>query len=72
MEEWGITDEEIDLSMMYDLLREQFCNSNDLWVKETLDWWNECVLAFPRPTLSPQTIVQTGFSESYQQQCRFP
>jgi len=40
-EEWNISDEEVDLSLMYDLLREQFWDLDDLWVKETLSWWNE-------------------------------
>lgn len=46
MEEWSVSDEEVDLSLMYDLLREQFQDPDDPWVKETLGWWNEYVLAF--------------------------
>jgi hypothetical protein len=43
MEKWGIQDENtaINLSMLYNLLREQFGDSNDPWYKETLEWWNK-------------------------------
>lgn len=43
MEKWGIEDENTatNLSMLYDLLREQFSDPNDSWYKETLEWWNE-------------------------------
>jgi len=49
MERWGIVDDDtgINLSVLYDLLREQFQYPDDSWCKETLKWWNECVLAFP-------------------------
>jgi hypothetical protein len=49
MEKWGISDENtgINLSTLYDLLREQFQDPNDPWYKETLKWWDECVLTPP-------------------------
>jgi hypothetical protein len=43
MEKWSNEDEEIDLFLMYDMFREQFQDTDDPWVKETLNWWNECV-----------------------------
>lgn len=55
MEEWNIKDQEVDLSLMYDLLREQFRDPDDPWVKETLGWWNEYVLAFPPQAPGPFT-----------------
>ena len=42
MTTWGMKDGEIDLSLLYDLLRRQLCDPDDPWVKETLQWWNEC------------------------------
>lgn len=46
MEQWGMIDSDTgtDLSALYDLLREQFQDLEDPWCKETLKWWNECVL----------------------------
>ena len=44
---WGMKDEEVDLSLLYDLLRHQFHNPDDLWVKETLQWWDRYVTRFP-------------------------
>ena len=44
---WGVRDEEVDLSMLYDLLRQQLHNPNDTWVQETLEWWNRCVSTSP-------------------------
>ena len=43
MEKWGIVDHNtgINLSTLYDLLREQFQDPDDPWCKETLRWWNE-------------------------------
>ena len=40
---WGIKDGEVNLSTLYDLLRQQFRNPDDPWVKETLEWWNRFV-----------------------------
>ena len=57
MEEWRVDDEEVDLSMMYDLLRELFHDPDDPWVKETLAWWNEYVLAFRWQLPSPFIII---------------
>jgi hypothetical protein len=66
MEEWGIRDQEVDLSLLYDLFREQFQDLDDSWVKETLDWWNACVLAFRSQTPQPiHMIPQTSLSQSY-------
>jgi len=31
----------MNLSTLYDLLREQFQDPDDPWCKETLAWWNE-------------------------------
>jgi len=47
---WGMTDEEVDLSSMYDVLRQQFQNTNDPWVRETIQWWDRFV-----PMLHHQT-----------------
>jgi len=43
MEKWGMVDDNtgMNLSTLYDLLREQFQDPNDPWRKETLKWWNE-------------------------------
>ena len=41
---WGMMDEEVNLSSMYDVLRQQFQNPDDPWVKETLQWWDGYVL----------------------------
>ena len=47
---WGMTDDEVDLSSMYDVLRQQFQNPDDPWVKETIRWWDRYVSTFPRRT----------------------
>ena len=49
MEKWGIVDDEtgLNLSTLYDLLREQFQDLDDPWCKETLQWWDEYVSKFP-------------------------
>ena len=44
MEKWSLTFGDVNLSLLYDLLREQFCNPEDPWYRDTLKWWNECVL----------------------------
>ena len=44
---WGMTDEEIDLSLMYDLLRQQLQDPDDPWVKETLKWWDRYLPRLP-------------------------
>jgi len=43
MEKWAMVDDNtgMNLSTLYDLLREQFQDPDDPWCKETLDWWNE-------------------------------
>lgn len=43
MEKWAMVDDNtgMNLSTLYDLLREQFQDPNDPWCKETLEWWNE-------------------------------
>jgi len=43
MEHWSMSDDDtgINLSTLYDLLREQFWDPDDSWCKETLEWWNE-------------------------------
>jgi len=43
MEKWGMVDDNtgMNLSTLYDLLREQFQDPDDPWCKETLEWWNE-------------------------------
>lgn len=43
MEKWSMSDDEtgVDLSTLYDLLREQFQDPDDPWCKETLKWWDE-------------------------------
>lgn len=45
MEKWAIQDDNtgINLSALYDLFREQFCDPDDPWYTETLEWWNEYV-----------------------------
>ena len=39
MEKWGMVDDNtgMNLSMLYDLLREQFQDLDDPWCKETLE-----------------------------------
>lgn len=47
---WGMKYEEVDLSLLYDLLRQQFQNTDDPWVKDTLQWWNRHVaITFTNP-----------------------
>jgi len=60
---WGMMDEEVNLSSMYDLLRQQFQNPNDPWVKETLQWWDRCVLtpSFRTSHHSRSTILARSF-----------
>jgi hypothetical protein len=43
MEKWAIQDDNtgMNLSALYNLLREQFYDTGDPWCKETLKWWNE-------------------------------
>jgi len=43
MEKWSIADDDtgINLSALYNLLREQFRGPDDPWYKETLKWWDE-------------------------------
>jgi len=43
MEKWGSMSGDVNLSSLYDLLREQFHNPEDSWYKDTLKWWNEYV-----------------------------
>jgi hypothetical protein len=43
MEKWDSRFGDVNLSSLYDLLREQFRNPEDPWYRETLAWWNECV-----------------------------
>ena len=43
MEKWDTRFGDVNLSSLYDLLREQFRNPEDPWYRETLKWWNECV-----------------------------
>ena len=52
---WGMRDEEVDLSLLYDLLRQQFRHPDDPWVKETLEWWDRCVV-FRLPASHPLTV----------------
>ena len=47
MTEWRISHDEVDLSLLYDLLRQQLCNPDDPWVKETLRWWDRYVVQYP-------------------------
>jgi len=43
MEKWDMRFGDINLSSLYDLLREQFRNPEDPWYRDTLKWWNEYV-----------------------------
>ena len=43
---WGMKHEEVDLSLLYDLLRQQLRDGDDPWVKETLQWWDRYVATF--------------------------
>jgi len=54
---WKIEDEEVNLSLLYDLLRRQLCNSDDPWVKETLQWWDRCVPPFLCRPVSHSSVV---------------
>jgi hypothetical protein len=57
MEKWGISDDTgVNLSTLYDLLREQFQDPDDPWYKETLKWWDKCVLTFTSLGFRPFTI----------------
>lgn len=53
MEKWAMVDDStgINLSALYDLLREQFQNPDDPWYKETLKWWNEYVSTPAHPSI---------------------
>ena len=64
MEKWGIVDDETgtNLSVLYDLLREQFQDPDDPWCKETLKWWDEYVLhSLVWLSTYSQTAPQTSF-----------
>ena len=43
MEKWDIMSSDVNLSSLYDLLREQFRNPEDPWYIDTVKWWNEYV-----------------------------
>ena len=49
MEKWAIVDDDTgtNLSLLYDLLREQFDDPCDPWHEETLKWWDRCVFKSP-------------------------
>lgn len=43
MDKWDTRFGDVNLSSLYDLLREQFRDPEDPWYRDTLKWWNECV-----------------------------
>ena len=43
MTKWATMSGDVNLSSLYDLLREQFRNPEDPWYKDTIKWWNEYV-----------------------------
>jgi len=57
---WAMTDDEVDLSSMYDVLRQQFQNPDDPWVKETLQWWDGYVLTPPHQTSHPFMVYHSS------------
>ena len=66
MEKWDLAFGDVNLSLLYDLLREQFCNLDDPWYRDTLKWWNGWVqraqgtpvTSHSRPTLAMYSPTQ--------------
>ena len=51
---WKETWEDINLECLYVFLREQLAQPNDLWVVETLKWWNKFHIS---PLSIPQMLT---------------